>query len=102
MSERFALPPSCTGLNMEDGTRYNRNRRTGMVEVDNPDHIAAIKRSGNYTLGHMGQGGVRFNAPDMPLTLCDGCAFSLWPWQTRCPRCGAEVHGKVQGGEVTV
>ena len=96
MSERFTMAPGCTGVTMEDGTRYTC-KPGGSIEVERPDHVAAIRRSRNYTLGHMGRGGVRvgFAGSPLPDNLCPACGHNMWPWSRVCGRCGAPMGGGV-------
>jgi len=88
---RFRVPDRCTGLNMQDGREYKRNAR-GYVEVRDPDHVAAIRRSwpAQHGLIHEVEEVPGFRTNDPP-NDCPTCGFSAWSWQRRCPRCGGDL-----------
>lgn len=86
MGVRVNLPPGCDGLNMQDGTRYTRNRR-GSIEVSE-NHAAAVERQ----IG--GEGGLAYAAGFRGFLgtrrgrWCTACT-RLWnAWSHECPRCG--------------
>jgi hypothetical protein len=68
---------------MADGTKYNA--RAGTIEVDRPDHAAAIRSSQRAADGHIAARTWTFHGA--PGRRC-GCGFDLFAWQTVCPRCG--------------
>jgi len=85
---RFAMPEHCQGLTLEDGTKYSCPPG-GTVEVEDPAHIAAILRSGNYQAGHIGRAKMQmgFWSVRGKERVCE-CGFRAFAWQDRCPRCG--------------
>jgi|ERR1035437_2558932 hypothetical protein len=87
MGEHFSMPKACSGLTMEDGTRYTAPMG-GTVTIERDDHIAAVKRSANYTQEHFGRGGLRLTFDQTPGPVCE-CGFALFPWQSVCPKCGS-------------
>lgn len=85
---RVQLPPGCYGLEMQDGTKYNRHR-DGSIQVSDR-HADAIRR--NWA----GQTGVV--VADEPHTIgtrhgrwCTNCQPTrVWnAWNKTCPKCGA-------------
>jgi hypothetical protein len=85
MSTRIELPPGCSGITCQDGTRYT-GRKGGSVVVDDR-HAAAIARSrhggtGLITAARMTQLGTRTGR------WCPACARLWQAWSRTCPRCG--------------
>lgn len=90
MTANVTVPPGCTGLDMQDGTRYNATR-DGRIQVE-PRHADAIKR------GWYGQSGVMVAAEQSQLAtkgtrwcVCapGGRAWNVWT--ETCPRCGTST-----------
>lgn len=84
---RVVLPPGCTGLDMQDGTKYTAGR-DGMVHVD--DRHATAIRNGWY-----GQTGVMVAAEPAVIATrrtqwcsCTPGGRAWNAWTTHCPRCG--------------
>jgi hypothetical protein len=82
------LPPGCTGLDLQDGTRYDADRN-GRVHL-------ADRHSDAVAKGWYGQSGVMTaTAPHRLGTRtgrwCVTCTPArLWnAWNTQCPRCGS-------------
>ena len=92
---KISMAKACVGLNMEDGTRY-ASKPGGSVEIpdERTDHIAAIKRSPNYTEGHMGKGGINVAFTDLiPDRVCPGCGRRAMFYRdvTTCWKCGSTL-----------
>jgi len=90
MTRQVRLPPGCSGLQMEDGTRY-KDRPGGMITVSD-DHAAAINRmDGNGTAGLV-------SAPEGEFLRsrngrkCTACNRKWMPWVEHCHRCGAQTE----------
>jgi hypothetical protein len=90
MAAKVALPPGCTGLDMQDGTRYNPDRH-GRVEVSDL-HADAIRH------GWYGSSGVMVAVEPHAFgtktgRMCVECRPTRrWnAWTTTCPRCGAST-----------
>jgi hypothetical protein len=81
----YRTPPGCTGLQMEDGTRYNAGR-DGRIVVDRPDHQAHIERVGRNGGGHVHR--IMVGAPVRSASMeCEPCRFVGYGWQRECPKC---------------
>jgi hypothetical protein len=79
------VPPGCTGLQMEDGTRYDANRAGRLESVDRPDHVRQILKaseaSGNPIANAV------YGAPvGSPSRRCPECTFVGYGWQRECPK----------------
>jgi Zn finger protein HypA/HybF involved in hydrogenase expression len=85
---RVNLPPGCYGIQMEDGTKYDRDR-SGRVEVAD-HHAAAIDASWYRETGVM-VGTERHTIATKTGRWCATCQPArLWNrWNISCPRCGA-------------
>lgn len=87
---KFRLPHGARNVQMYDGTVYRSEgnfRRGRTIDVDDAAHARKIAQMGGvegtvHTINPSGAGlpGGR---------ECPDCDFSAWPWQRRCPRCGA-------------
>lgn len=81
----YRVPRGCTGLQMQDGTRYPASR-DGRIVVDRADHARHIER-----VGHNGGGHIHKSTGAMPLSsrskYCEPCRFTGYAWQDSCPRC---------------
>lgn len=85
----YRTPPGCTGLQMQDGTRYDAGR-DGRITVDRPDHARHIERVGRNGGGHVHK--VMVGAPvGVPSKQCSPCRFTAYSWQSRCPKCGGDL-----------
>ena len=85
--KRFRVPKNCSGLTLPGGFKVNANKR-GVVEV--PDVFAGSVRK-SEAARHYGVVDVEkttFGRSSAEDTICDKCAYSMWPWQDECPRCG--------------
>lgn len=81
----YRVPNGCTGLQMEDGTRYDAGR-DGRIVVDREDHARHIERVGHNGGGHIHK--VNITAPrHTPDRVCPQCKFVGYAWQSQCPRC---------------
>lgn len=90
MGVRVNLPPGCDGLNMEDGTRYTRNRR-GTVEVADR-HAAAVNKQVGGEGGLIGgAGGFRGFLGTRRGRWCAACRRVWNAWSLSCPRCGEDT-----------
>lgn len=89
---KYRVPPGATSFQMQDGTfiRGRGNSRRGMtIEVDDPNHAKAVDRAAKE--GHIIR--QEFSAPKgVGERVCPSCSFTAWPWQSTCPRCGAETE----------
>jgi hypothetical protein len=85
--EHFGDTKGSTGATMEDGTVY-RARRGGVMTVDDPGHVRAMRRDGRLAIESMHD-----PHPERLGTVCSapGCRFRGFPWQTECPRCGSAL-----------
>lgn len=95
MSE-YVVQKGCMGFTMEDGTRYNADRR-GHIKVDNPEHAYHVERNSRIAGGHIATATQPLD-PRIASTWCKDCKFTGWGWQKNCPKCGAELE-KVPGAE---
>lgn len=87
MSVRTELPPGCSSLRMEDGTRYKARKAGGFVNVSE-GHADAINRlSGNGDAGLVTAKGHHFLGTKAG-RWCEPCRFLAQGWSTECPRCG--------------
>jgi hypothetical protein len=79
-------------LTTERGTRsYNPNKK-GVIEVNNPKHVAQMKAEGFFEASLMG--------PTQDTTLgftCNECGFGSW--FKKCGRCGHENNTPSRDGE---
>ncbi len=86
MSIRTELPPGCSSLRMEDGTRYKARKPGGFVNVSET-HADAINRlSGNGDAGLVTAKGRHFLGTKAG-RWCAPCRFLAQAWSVRCPRC---------------
>ena len=83
LRESFGELRGITGATMEDGTVY-KARRGGVMTVENPDHIAAMKRDPRV----MDNIAVETFHAQVHGRHCPTCEFSAWPWQSECPKDG--------------
>lgn len=86
------VPPGCTGLKMEDGTRYGASR-TGRLTVDRPEHVKAIMKASGASGGPISHA-VHAAPLDTPSRHCPECTFIGYGWQTQCPK----GHGPMRPG----
>jgi hypothetical protein len=86
--KRDGLPTGCTGVTMEDGTVY-RSNRAGHIEVNNPEHIAAMKRNSDGFVVEAAS----VNPPKSKGTHCLTCGFAGFQFhaQSPCPKCGGPM-----------
>lgn len=77
----FRVPPGCTGLTFEDGSRANATR-DGRVVVDAKHARAIEKADPSGRIHKIGAGVAR--APGRECV----CGFMAYRWQANCPRCG--------------
>ena len=88
MQSRMGDTRGCTGATMEDGTMYRANRR-GSFEVDNADHVRAMRRDPVIAGDIVAE---TFHAHDpRPGRYCTCSPTELYPWTKVCPRCGADT-----------
>lgn len=85
LTERFGDLRGITGATMEDGTVY-RARRGGVMTVDDPSHVAAMKRDPRVADNIAVE---TFHAAPARGRYCPTCHFSAWAWQVTCPRDGS-------------
>jgi hypothetical protein len=88
----------CIGAKMEDGTDYRANR-AGVMQVDNPHHVRAMKRDPAIA-GDIVERSfhTRTDAAGRPGRYCTaGCITELQPWTHDCPRCGAPTEPRTDG-----
>lgn len=84
---RANLPPGCSSLAFEDGTRYKAGRPGGHVEVAG-HHAEAINRlSGNGDAGLVSAKGAHYLGTKRG-RWCATCRFLAQAWSVECPRCG--------------
>lgn len=90
----YRVPRGCTGLEMQDGTRYPATRG-GRIVVDRPDHARHIERVSANGGGHIHKS-TGANPVGGRTKYCAPCRFTAYAWQSNCPRCQAplsEVEG---------
>ena len=88
-------PPGLRQIKMYDGTVYPVDRASRRMNVDNPEHAAAIDAmSGNGTAGLLTAQFREFGGGRKAGRWCTSCQPArLWqPWSTECPRCGAATE----------
>lgn len=85
----YRVPRGCTGLQMQDGTRYQA-RRDGRVVVDREDHARHIERVSGNGGGQIHKSAVT-GPVGTPAKHCTPCRFTAYAWSTACPRCGGEL-----------
>ena len=85
----FIVPKGSTGFRMEDGTRYDANR-AGRIVVDNPAHVAAVKRASRNSGGAFSEGIVTGSLGGTS-KVCQPCRFVGYAFSTTCPRCGGPL-----------
>lgn len=80
----FRVPPGCMGFTMEAGGRYDASR-SGRVSVDNPAHVAALRRSAAASGGMLAEA-VHGGAVGGASRECGTCGFIGYLWQAGCPK----------------
>ena len=86
MTRQVQLPPGCSSLRFEDGTRYKASRPGGTITVAD-NHGAAINRiGGNGTAGLVnGNPGLFVSAKKG--RECPACHKRWHVWNRTCPKC---------------
>lgn len=87
------VPPGCTGLQMQDGTRYNASRTGRLEDVDRPDHVREIMRRSDESGGMISRA-VYAAVADTSSRHCPECTFIGYGWQRECPK----GHGAMRPG----
>ena len=87
LHEKFGELRGITGATMEDGTVY-KARRGGVMTVENPEHIAAMKRDPRVADNIAVE---TFHA-NVRGRHCLSCGFSAWEWQLTCPKDGTPTE----------
>jgi hypothetical protein len=86
------VPPGCTGLQMEDGSRYDASR-SGRLTVDRPEHVKAIMKASEASGGPIAR--AIHGAPSGTSSrYCPECTFIGYGWQRDCPK----GHGEMLAG----
>lgn len=86
------VPPGCTGLQMDDGSRYDASR-SGRLTVDRPEHIRQIIKASEASGGPIAN--AVYGAPVGTATRhCPECTFIGYGWQSQCPK----GHGEMVPG----
>jgi hypothetical protein len=81
MAETVTVPDrKCVGFTV-GGRKYDADRR-GRIQVENPQHAAAIRRA----LGDSARAVTGFDGA--PGRACPGCGFHAFAFTVTCPRCG--------------
>ena len=98
---RYRLSPGATQVEMEDGTFIKGRgspKRGVVIDATDRVHDQAIRRAAEA--GHIMP--EAFRAPaGVSERRCEPCNRSWWPWQTECPKCGAETTGVEETQEVS-
>jgi hypothetical protein len=88
---RYRVDPRAVKVvEMKDGTQYPVSR-AGLVHVDRSDHVREMEK-GASRFHDFGAASVErlaltgFGAGKTCL-----CGFNAWPWQRKCPKCGASL-----------
>lgn len=84
---------------MEDGTVYRSKKRSGIIDVERPDHVRAMLRDPNNA--------DKFSIPNSVIGVnargraCTNprCFFVAWEWQDTCPKCGSPTEMKEDTSE---
>lgn len=85
--KRYRVPRGCTGLTLPGGLRVNATKR-GIVEVPDAFGRSVERSEASRLYGIVDEARTTFGRSSSEDNLCDQCAFSMWEWQTECPRCG--------------
>lgn len=84
----------CNGVDVKDRLGRITGRyfpdRNGRIKVDNPDHAKAIEASAKADGGYI-QKATGMTVDRTPSKHCKPCRFLAYKWQTKCPKCGAEL-----------
>jgi hypothetical protein len=83
------LPPGCSSLRMQDGTRYS-GREGGHVTVAD-EHAPHVRREIGGDAGLVGHGSMRVFLGTRDGKWCASCRFLAQKWAASCPRCGGPV-----------
>ena len=81
------------GVVMKDKHTYTPGRN-GWVNIDDPRHLAEIKKS--PVLGDTLE--AQLSTPSLMAPMAEGkscktCSFEAWRWTLVCPRCGEVLDG---------
>ena len=85
MSVTVTLPPGCSSLRMQDGTRYS-GREGGHVNVAD-EHAPHVRREVGGDAGLVGHGSFRSFTGTQEGRWCPECQFLANSWSAECPRC---------------
>jgi hypothetical protein len=81
------MAQGCQGVRLQDGTTYDC-RPGGTIEVERPDHVAAIQMSPNARQEHLGNGTPRAAlGAGLPDNRCPACKHNNFPWASTCAHC---------------
>lgn len=86
---RFRVPPKSLGIEIGllpgmGGAKYNPDPN-GIIEVDNPEHEATIRKSGYLADQEIGE--INYNTSGIHEGKeCPKCGFQAYVWQKNCPR----------------
>jgi hypothetical protein len=92
MSVTVNLPPGCSALDMQDGTRY-QGRPGGHVNVAD-EHAPFVRRATGGDAGLTGHGGFRAFIGTKAGRWCQACKFLAQAWSRECPRCGRPTEAE--------
>jgi len=89
MGVRVQLPPGCSGIDAQDGTRYT-GKKGGFVEVSER-HAAAIRDSQHQSIGMLNAREAHFIGTKRG-RRCVPCRRTWNVWSVTCPRCGKDTE----------
>jgi hypothetical protein len=91
VTRQVHLPPGCSSLQMEDGTRYKASRPGGTVTVSDSHGNAINRMGGNGTAGLVnGNPGLYVVAKKG--RECPSCHRRWHVWTTECPKCSVATE----------
>lgn len=85
MGTRVQLPPGCSGITCEDGTRYS-GKKGGFVEVQD-HHANAINKQLGFG-SRLLSAKFMVNIGTKKSRWCGPCGKLWQAWSHDCPRCG--------------
>lgn len=89
MGTRVQLPPGCSGVTAEDGTRYTAKKGGSVVLEDR--HARAIQK-GVGTASQILTADFSVSIGTKKGRFCSACKRIWQAWSEICPRCGATTQ----------
>jgi hypothetical protein len=91
MTRQVQLPPGCSSLRFEDGTRYKAQRPGGTITVSD-SHGAAINRMGGNGTAGLVNGNPGLFVRSKAGRRCVPCNRVWMPWVEHCHKCGGATE----------